>query len=578
VTTERPFFVNILSVGRFLDLNAGTREWQAMSLLRVTRVHQNSRPLLAVAVALAVASHSAGAFGADRIDVFGDVLPAGALARAGTIRQSSERPVGFKLPSSVRGAVFSPDNKLLATRGEPGDPSARRRIRIWDAATGKLIRSFAALSQPLSSMAFSADSTRLISATPNHPQGTQVWNVATGQLVRSLPGGRGQFSLMPGGRTISLVDQFQKNDIVRTFDLTNGAEVGRSVIDVSYRFAFSPDGRQQLAQKSQRSTMLRLLDVNNGRLLAQLDSKTGIPGAMAFAVNGRTVAAATSNRTGRDKVEHRIVVWEVAGERPVFKLAGHSRRVLALCFSPDGRFLTSGSADGSVRVWEIATGKEVHTYTGHTGPISTLDVSSDSARVASGSFDRTVLIWDMNTVQKTFLAKQALDAESFETLWNELAAVSASNAYRAIGQLRLHDQAAANLLNGRIESIVRPVQAERIQQLIADLEHEDFVVRFRATQQLQKLREIARPLLLKAAKGTNSAEVRFRIRRILTGAEETPRFSSADIRRMARVIHVLEYLPGEKAEATLQAIIDDFPSADIVKDARETLGRLRAGK
>jgi hypothetical protein len=578
VSTERPFSVNILQVGRFLDWNACTPEWQPMSLLRVTRVHQNSRPLFAAAVALAVAALSAGAFGADRADVFGDTLPTGALARAGTIRQSGALPAGFALPSSVRGAVFSPDNKLLATRGEPGDPTARRLIHIWDTATGKQIRSLAALNQPLLSIVFSADSASLISATPNHLQGTQVWDVATGKLLRSLPGGRGQFSLTPSGRTIRLVDQFQKNDIVRTFDLTNGVEVGRSVIDVSYRFAFSPDGRKQLAQKSQRSTILRLIDVTNGKLFARLDSKTGTLGAMAFAANGRIVAVAISNRTGRDQVEHRIVVWEVAGERPVFKLAGHTRRVLALCFSPDGRFLTSGSADGSVRVWEVATGKQVHAFAGHTGPVSTLDVSPDNARLASGSFDRTVLIWDMNAVQKTFLAKKPLDAESFETLWNELAAVSPANAYLAIGQLRLHNQAAANFLNDRIESIVRPVQAERIRQLIADLEHEDFVVRFRATQQLQKLREVARPLLLKAAKETNSAEVRFRLRRILTGAEETPRFSSADIRRIARVIHVLGYLPGEKAEATLQAIIDDFPSEYIVNGARETLARLRAGK
>lgn len=404
-----------------------------------------------------------------------------------------------------------------------------------------------------------------------------MWDVATGRLVQSLPGGRGQFSLTPGGRTISVVDRFQKNDVIRTFDLTNGAEVGRSIVDVSYRFAFSADGRKQLSLKSQRTTMLQLLDVTNGKSISRFDAGPGTPGAMALAANGRTVAVATSNRTGRDKVEYVIVMWEVAGERRVFELAGHARRVLAVCFSPDGRYLTSGSADGTVRVWEVATGKEVHTFNGHRGPISTINVSADSTRIASGSFDRTVLIWNMNAVQRTFLTKRPLDAESFDRLWDELAAVSPSNAYRAIGELRLHEQTAANKLHDRIESIVRPVQAERIRQLIAELEHEDYIIRFRATLQLQKLREIARPLLLKVAKTTTSAEVRFRIRRILTGAEETPRFSSADIRRIARVIHVLEYLPGERAEATLQAIIDDFPSEYIVKDARETLARLRAG-
>ena len=147
-----------------------------------TRTHRKSRPLLSVAVVFAVVAQSAQTLGADRTDVFGDALPAGALARAGTIRPSGELPAGFALPSSVRGAVFSPDNKLLATRGEPGDPSAGRLIHIWDAATGKQIRSLRTLNQPLTAIAFSADSSSLISATPDHPQGIQVWDVATGQL------------------------------------------------------------------------------------------------------------------------------------------------------------------------------------------------------------------------------------------------------------------------------------------------------------------------------------------------------------------------------------------------------------
>jgi hypothetical protein len=42
-----------------------------------------------------------------------------------------------------------------------------------------------------------------------------------------------------------------------------------------------------------------------------------------------------------------------------------------------------------------------------------------------------------------------------------------------------------------------------------------------------------------------------------------------------RVVHVLEYLAGKESEATLQAIIDDFPSTSIVRAARDTLARMQ---
>lgn len=511
-------------------------------------------------------------------DRFGDPLPAGALVRAGTVRSPSDLPDGFELPSSVRGLVFSPDNKLLATRGAPSDPSAQRLIRIWDAQTGKLMRMVTAHEEPVTDLAFSPDGRLIIAAAAEHPQGTQIWEIASGRLLQSLPGGRGQFALSEDGQRLSIAARFRNNDVIRTFDLASGNEIRRAVLDVSHRFTFSPDGGKILSQKSDRTNVLRLLDTGSGKPLARLTGGEAEPGTLAFSAESRTVAVALSSLGVRDETQHLIVLWELASERPVFELTGHTRRVLALSFSPDGRYLVSGGADSTVRVWEVASGKEVHVFRGHRLPVATVAVSPDGTRIASGSFDRTALIWDFGSVKRSFLPETPLSAEAFERIWAELAAVSPSNAYRAIGTLRANSESAAMYLKQRIDSIVRPVQEERIRQLIADLEHQDYVVRFRATEELQKLREVAKPILLKVIQQTTSAEVRYRVRRILTGAEDTPRFSPSDVRRIHRVIHALEYLPGEASEATLRVIIEDFPSDEVVREARLTLERLRRAK
>ena len=75
-------------------------------------------------------------------DLFGDPLPAGAVARLGTVR--------FRLGTSVTAMSYSPDGKHLAAAGPNG------RVRIWD-LQGREVRTLSAEAGKLSDLAYSAD-------------------------------------------------------------------------------------------------------------------------------------------------------------------------------------------------------------------------------------------------------------------------------------------------------------------------------------------------------------------------------------------------------------------------------------
>jgi WD40 repeat protein len=83
---------------------------------------------------------------------------------------------------------------------------------------------------------------------------------------------------------------------------------------------------------------------------------------------------------------------------PVFtELRGHTQYVQALAFSPDSRWLVSGSEDGTIRVWDVATGALHAHLTEHRGGVNSVAYSPDGARLLSASDDDSILVWDTAT-------------------------------------------------------------------------------------------------------------------------------------------------------------------------------------
>lgn len=77
--------------------------------------------------------------------------------------------------------------------------------------------------------------------------------------------------------------------------------------------------------------------------------------------------------------------------------SGHTNDVDAVAFSPDRRWLASGSYDKTIRIWELSTGRTLRTLTGHTDDVWSLSFSPDGKRLASASQDGTVKVWDTNS-------------------------------------------------------------------------------------------------------------------------------------------------------------------------------------
>ena len=76
------------------------------------------------------------------------------------------------------------------------------------------------------------------------------------------------------------------------------------------------------------------------------------------------------------------------------KLVGHKDWVFSVAISPDGKWVTSGSHDKTVKIWDLKTGACRGTLVGHTDKVQSVSITPDGTRILSGSFDNTVRVWD----------------------------------------------------------------------------------------------------------------------------------------------------------------------------------------
>ena len=83
--------------------------------------------------------------------------------------------------------------------------------------------------------------------------------------------------------------------------------------------------------------------------------------------------------------------------RQVF--AGHADLLFDVDFSPDGRFIVTGSGDGTARLWDSQTGQELSQFTPPIRIVTVTDFSPDGRHVLVGGPGPAARLWDTQTGQ-----------------------------------------------------------------------------------------------------------------------------------------------------------------------------------
>jgi WD40 repeat protein len=103
-----------------------------------------------------------------------------------------------------------------------------------------------------------------------------------------------------------------------------------------------------------------------------------------------------SGRPGSGKGKELIIFNTLTGADLVI-LRGHELEISSVSWSPDGRYLASGSEDKSVRIWDAISGSQLAVLLGHEDAVTSVEWSSDGGRVVSRTDGAVMRIWDIAT-------------------------------------------------------------------------------------------------------------------------------------------------------------------------------------
>jgi hypothetical protein len=226
-------------------------------------------------------------------------------------------------------------------------------------------------------------------------------------------------------------------------------------------------------------------------------------------------------------------------------------------------------------IWQAATGRELARLRGHRSRVTSLAFSPTGDRLVSGGFDTAALVWDVAQYSRPGRSQPAeLSAQKLAALWNELGSKDAEQAFRALGTLASAPGQSVPFLQEQLR-LLPPTGPDTIPRLLADLDHESFAVREKAMAILQLLGSLAEPALKKTLAGAPSAEVRSRVRRLLSRLEKNPEEGFfPDQLRGWRAVEALERIAGAEAVQALTVAARGKANPWLTQEANAALDRL----
>jgi len=393
-------------------------------------------------------------------------------------------------------------------------------------------------------MAFSGDAD-LLATLCTQDRTMRIWNTQTGKVVHKLD--------LP----------FYHNEeaqLVIRGRIAFAQPVNETLM---HEIAFSPDRRSVIWVAP--DGVGHQWELASGKLRNRVPLSSRQVAHLTYSPSGRLIAAVTNDDTLRvcDAVDGKLVHGFVSRDGDVRTIA----------FSPDSRLLAAGCGNGKIVVYDMRAGKEKRSFVGHQTLVQKLWFADEGKTLVSASLDGTMLFWDLNAPLSAPEIVAAPNDARLDALWMRLGNTDATDAFDAIAEFTRHPLMSVKYLQTKLEP-TQNVAAERVKQLLTNLDNASYAVRDKASEDLTRIADQIIPALQKAQSESMSSEKTRRLSEIFEKASEQR--SSPENLRLVRAVEALERIGTADAASYLQVLAGGAPGAILTTAARDAVERLRA--
>jgi len=154
----------------------------------------------------------------------------------------------------------------------------------------------------------------------------------------------------------------------------------------------SHDGKHLVSSAFNKTFLL--WDMYNGVVLEKMRSHEDVTMAVCFSPDDRWIASGSNDLN--------IKIWDLESRQVIKTFHGPTQDVYDLSFSPDNRLLAVASKDKSIRIYNLEKDSLIHNLKGHRDMVMEVEFSPDGQTLISGSADQSIYLWDVASGERLY--------------------------------------------------------------------------------------------------------------------------------------------------------------------------------
>lgn len=300
------------------------------------------------------------------------------------------------LASAVNAVALSPNGNYLAVGKADND------VVILNPATGATLATLTGHTSPVTSVAFSPDSTQLATGSSTTLNNIKIWQTSdwtNTQTLTHTSSGVNALAFNPAGTSLASGATAATDNLIVWLvsdwsTVTSKTHSSVGVLSVTY----NASGTLLASGSDDTSNNIKIWETTGWTNTQTLDSHTNSVTSLAFNPAGTLLASASKDDL--------IKIWSTSSWTISATITASAGDVNAVGFKNDGKLLSSAHADNSLRIWSSTDWSSVKTFTDHTNSATSLAWSADGKRIVSGSLDGYAKFYSTNIFSKATTTTQ----------------------------------------------------------------------------------------------------------------------------------------------------------------------------